>query len=275
MIEKICGIYCIENIVNGKKYIGCAVDIRRRITRHFGELKSQVHTNSVFQKAYNKYGRENFKHYILQELERNEDLLECMEIYWIAYYDSFINDGKGYNLSRGGYGPLGRTMSEESKKKLSLAKMDKHPTGETRQKLRDWVRTPEMIEQIKRTKKANNKPNPRKGIPLSEETKNKISESRQGMILSDNHCKAIGSGQQGQKRIKNTSSKYVGVQFSKKKNRWIAGIYFEKGRIHIGTFLYEAEAALAYNEFALELYGYKATLNIIPQDEINNLWKLE
>jgi group I intron endonuclease len=261
--------------VNGKRYIGCAVDIRRRIIRHFSELKQHFHTNSVLQRAYDKYGRENFKDYVIQELKKDEDILECMEIYWIAYHNSYVGDGGGYNLTRGGYGPLGRIMSEESKKKLSESKKGLHPTEETRQKLRDWIRTPEMFEQIKRTKKANPKPNKNKGFHHSEETKKHLSEVRTGMKLSEENCKAIGIGQQGLKSAKNTSSKYVGVTFSKQKNKWLASIFFEKHHYHIGTFLYEVEAAMAYNEFALELYGYKAKLNDIPQEEIDNLWNLE
>ena len=30
MKEKLCGVYCIENILNNKKYIGISRDINRR-----------------------------------------------------------------------------------------------------------------------------------------------------------------------------------------------------------------------------------------------------
>ena len=36
--EKICGIYCIENVVNRKKYIGLSADINQRWKQHKVDL---------------------------------------------------------------------------------------------------------------------------------------------------------------------------------------------------------------------------------------------
>ena len=58
---KICGIYKIENLVNGKVYIGKTVDFKERKKEHKLDLRLNRHYNNYLQNAWNKYGRENFK----------------------------------------------------------------------------------------------------------------------------------------------------------------------------------------------------------------------
>jgi hypothetical protein len=58
--------------------------------------------------------------------------------------------------------------------------------------------------------------------------------------------------------LKNTSI-YKGVQ--KRRNKWIARIGINRGRLFLGYFNTEEEAAKAYDKKALELYGDKAYTN--------------
>ena len=37
-MDKVCGIYCIENLINSKKYIGQSVDIKSRFKKHISLL---------------------------------------------------------------------------------------------------------------------------------------------------------------------------------------------------------------------------------------------
>ena len=60
---------------------------------------------------------------------------------------------------------------------------------------------------------------------------------------------------------KNNTSGYKGVSI--KNNKWFASIGFNNKRISIGTFDNKEDAAKAYNEKALELFGEYANLNII------------
>ena len=57
------------------------------------------------------------------------------------------------------------------------------------------------------------------------------------------------------------SSKYKGVSWNKRDNKWQATIKYEnKGRF-LGYYISEQEAALAYNEAALKYFGEFARLN--------------
>lgn len=115
------GIYCIENMINGKKYIGYASNITNRWKQHKSELRGNYHDNRYLLNAWNKYGEENFKFWVIEEYPKEEEKLKLMEIYFIAYYNTFFQEGEGYNLSRGGEACFGHRHSEESKKKMSEA----------------------------------------------------------------------------------------------------------------------------------------------------------
>lgn len=96
-----CGIYKIENLINGKIYIGQSVDIQYRFRNHKSESfnpKSNAYDTAIH-RAIRKYGVDNFSFDVIEECDQDK-LLE-REIYWINYYQSF---GNGYNLTSGGEG---------------------------------------------------------------------------------------------------------------------------------------------------------------------------
>lgn len=88
-----CGIYKIENLKNGKVYVGQAVDIKRRWSRHRMELKKGIHSNKYLQRAYDKYGVDAFRYSVIEECPKEK--LNEREIFYIQKFDSFSN---GYNL---------------------------------------------------------------------------------------------------------------------------------------------------------------------------------
>lgn len=121
-----CGIYCIENIINNKKYIGKAIDIYNRIASHIYALKvKSKDENRYLISAWHKYGRENFKYWVVEYLSVDEELLKARELYWIEYYNTTDRDS-GYNLRKDSSTRM--IVHEETKQKLSESvKGEKNP----------------------------------------------------------------------------------------------------------------------------------------------------
>lgn len=86
-------IYKTVNLVNGKIYIGQKKSKKFLGNKYLGSGR-KLHC------AISHYGEENFKVYLIEEVENQEDM-DPREIYWIKYYGS-TNPEKGYNLSLGG-----------------------------------------------------------------------------------------------------------------------------------------------------------------------------
>jgi hypothetical protein len=59
----------------------------------------------------------------------------------------------------------------------------------------------------------------------------------------------------------NTTSKYRGIWYNKRKKRWRAGISLKGKTIHLGYFRKEIDAAKAYDKTAKKHYGQFAILN--------------
>ena len=112
--EAVCGIYCIENSINHKKYIGQSTNIESRWRCHKSELRRNIHGNDYLQKAWNKYGEDNFQFYILEECIT--DIIDDRERHYIILYDT-TNRDYGYNIENGG--SINKILSDSTKRKIS------------------------------------------------------------------------------------------------------------------------------------------------------------
>lgn len=154
------GIYCILNLVNDKIYIGQSVDIERRLRSHISYLINSKHHNQYLQRAFDKYGFDNFVFSPI--LECNEDKLDYYEVKYILEFDS-MDFNKGYNLESGGNSNK-RIHPDIVKKQVDARK--------------GWHHSPESK---KRLSEANT------GRKHTLEARKKISEARKGMVFTEEH----------------------------------------------------------------------------------------
>lgn len=147
-------IYLTTNIINGKKYIGLC-------TAHRADAKWYLGSGSLIKGAVKKYGRKAFTREILEECSDSESLCNA-ERKWIEYYNAVESD-EFYNIAEGGKNPsttqyvkdywasmtpeerqkrneyakytdrsgdkngmFGRSHSEESRRKIGAASVDRN-----------------------------------------------------------------------------------------------------------------------------------------------------
>lgn len=152
------GIYIITNKVSGHRYIGQSRDIKRRFAEH--RTKGKEH-NYLLDRAFKKYGYENFSYEVLEECDASE--LDEREMYYIAKLKP------EYNRTAGGVG-CKMPLTEEQKEHLRQC-------GK-----RQWAN---MTEEQKRSVIENNLKGPRKGHPVSEKARKILAEANRGKHYSE------------------------------------------------------------------------------------------
>ena len=109
----VSGIYAFFNNVNGKCYVGSAVNLGLRFRHHITKLRGNKHKNKHFQSAWNKYGEHSFSWCVL-EIVWDMSTLIAREAEWIATFENVYNKATAGN----GYGVV---PSEEKREKISTA----------------------------------------------------------------------------------------------------------------------------------------------------------
>jgi hypothetical protein len=110
-------IYCIENLINGRKYIGYSTKLNSE-----EELQKSNYWGSgiLIHKKILEYGIQNFARWVILKDIFNIDELKRYEILWIKKLHSHVSEW-GYNKTKGGDGVIGYKCTEEQiklKKKI-------------------------------------------------------------------------------------------------------------------------------------------------------------
>lgn len=148
------GIYKIINVVNNKFYVGSAVDLKRRKTRHFSELRTGKHNNRHLQAAWVKYGEQAFVFVVVEELPDDADLLAAENV-WLKEH---VGKEYCYNLGVDATAPMtgfggelsptwGYKHTEEAKAIIAAASTGRSQDEETiRKKTAHLVGKPKSAE---------------------------------------------------------------------------------------------------------------------------------
>jgi len=196
-------IYCYENKINGKIYIGQTyLSLEERYNKTYKNC-------TLFNRALKKYGVENFNRWIFGICDTEEQVNQ-EEIFWIAEMRRILGKENVYNITDGGdLAPsrspevaakiakslIGRPVSEETRKKMSNShrnngfvpwnKGKKNVYSE--EVLEKWSYAHSNISEETRTKMSNSQKDREpwnKGKSPSEETIEKISKSKRGQRSS-------------------------------------------------------------------------------------------
>lgn len=153
-------IYSIDCSKTDKFYIGSTSNTVVRRSYHFTELQKGTHHSIYLQRAYNKYGKENFFFNIIEDVD-DILFLRAREQCWINK-----NKGKLYNMSPCAFSPTGVKRSDEYKE-VCRKKMigNKYRKGKSMPE--------DFCNNLSKRLKGNSY---RKGVKHSEETKKKISD---------------------------------------------------------------------------------------------------
>ena len=259
-----CGIYMIQNKVNGKIYIGQSVNIEKRWKNHKSELRGNHHYNEHLQHAWNKYGEDNFEFTVICECDENQ--LNAREEYYIFELMSY-DRRVGYNRTYGGGSGLPteetrqkrseiqkiRMSNPEIRKKISEAlKGEKNPNyGRTGEKhpLYGTHLSEEQRKRISEANKGENHPmygrtgklSPNYGKLRSEETKRKISEAKKGKHLPEEARKKMSEVRKGKHHSEETKRKiseahkgekavWYGKHFSEEHRKKLSENHYMKGK---------------------------------------------
>lgn len=210
-VSKRPGIYKIVNTINGKIYIGSAVNLKRRKYIHFLLLQKKEHCNIILQSAFDKYGIDSFSFEVLEFVDDKCQLIQREQFYLNTYKP--YKKKNGYNISPTAGSTLGVPSkskgvprSEATKLKISIANI-----GRTNSK--------ESIAQCIATKIL------RGSGRHTEESKRKISQGRIGV---DNPFFGKKHSDESRKRIAENLTGSKNPFFGKRHSKEIMEIIADK-----------------------------------------------
>jgi len=195
----IWAIYIITNMANGKQYVGFTKNIKRRWHQHLTANGSAPALHA----AIKKYGKNGF---VFSHICNAFDFEAACDIERMLIKQHNTKSPNGYNLTDGGEGVVGRTLSDEEKElrsKLTAAYAASLSIEERSAKFGSRKGKKLTVEQIEKIRISNlgknlgkiateetkakmsaiHKARPRK--PLSEETKQKIRNSLLGRKMPE------------------------------------------------------------------------------------------
>jgi len=159
------GIYLITNLITGLVYVGSSQDVSERVYRHRLHLSQGKHGNRRLQRSWNKHGSEAFDFTIIEICDdRTDATLLPLEQHYIDMLKS-SDKQFGYNLAPVAGSTRGVKRSAEDSAAKSMRMKGKHRltpmSEETKQKLSKAKlgikRSPEACEKMRLAQLGRNK----------------------------------------------------------------------------------------------------------------------
>lgn len=197
------GIYEIKNLANGKRYVGSAVNFKRRWYMHRYHLRRGDHWSSHLQATWDKYGEDQFEF---------RPILVCGRQSLVMYEQIAIDAlCPEYNKCKVAASTLGFKFSEETRAKLSNRARAENLSPETRARMsssqakrRHTAETKAKISAIVKGRKESDETRAKKSAALmghgaSQETRAKLSAAALGRKHSPEARERIAAASTGRK----------------------------------------------------------------------------
>lgn len=175
------GIYAIE-APSGKRYIGSAVNLRRRWNGHRTQLMRGVHHNPGLQHAHDKYGLDALR-FVPLVIVAKMQLVETEQRFLAAYA------GQLYNVCPTADSRLGRGQSSEARAKIRAFQQGRSRSAATRTRMSAAQIGHEVSEAARAKISAFLRTRPH-----TDETRAKRAAAMTGRMHADNQTGFVGVG---------------------------------------------------------------------------------
>lgn len=197
--------YVALNINTLKQYVGITKQpLLKRWKNHCD--RARTNPTSLFHRSIAKHGTESFILSVVSEGISREDIGE-VERLMIAEHDSYYTTGHGYNLTLGGEGASGRTLSIEVRQRISEKKTGRKHTEQTKQRIRQALLTAPLHGHR---------------VPHTEEAKLRMSAAHTGKRLTDETKRKMSLARAGKPRPESMKGKLRGKPRSEETKRKIS-----------------------------------------------------
>jgi group I intron endonuclease len=229
------GVYEIQHVESGRRYVGSAQNLQRRFAEHRYSLRRNRHRNKALQNGWNKYGEPAFAFRTIL-ICRSEDAI---------FYEQLVIDGyeshkmaTGYNIRKIAESNLGLQWSGETRAAIMAARATPahkqkqrevglalrgdpahakkmieglaayHKTPESKAnaaaQLRRVAADPELLAKREAARLA--AITLRRGVKMSEQARRNMSAGGKGKILSAEHRQKLSDAMKRRAPIKHTEA---------------------------------------------------------------------